>query len=119
MFVTLCATWHTAAMWGLAAEGGSTDSTALNPLVFDPDLAIFTAIVFLLLLVVLSLFAWKPLMAGLDAREKSIADMIDQAKRRSEEAGLKLQQYEQRLAAAAAEAQGMVEKARRDAQASG
>ncbi len=116
---TLCATWHTTALWGVASEGGSGDPNALNPLTFNPDLAIFTGIVFLLLLVVLTLFAWKPLMAGLDQREKSIADMIDEAKRGSEEAGRKLQEYEQKLADAAAEAQVIVDKARRDAHTAG
>ncbi len=116
---TLCATWHATALAGFAAEGGGSDPKALNPLTFNPDLAIFTGIVFLLLLVVLTLFAWKPLMAGLDQREKSIANMIEEAKRGSEAAGRKLQEYERKLADAAVEAQGLVEQARRDAHAAG
>ena len=35
-----------------------------NPLVFDPDLAIFTAVVFLILLFVLGRWAWPQISAG-------------------------------------------------------
>ncbi len=108
--------------WGMmpaCASGGGAGSNATNPLTIDPDLAIVTAIIFLCLLGVLSVFAWKPLMAALDQREQSIADMIDNAKRGAEEAAKKLGQYEQKLAAAAVEAQEIVEKARRDATTAG
>ena len=109
--------WQAGLLPALASE--SADPNATNPLTIDPDLAIFTGIIFLCLLVVLYVLAWKPLMAGLDQRERSIADMIDDAKRGSEEAAKKLEQYEQKLAAAAVEAQEIVEKARRDAHTAG
>ena len=97
-----------------AAEGGNT-----NPLSINPDLAIFTAIIFVLLLVVLGRFAWRPLMDGLDTREKAINDMIETAKRGTEEAEKKLQLYEQKLAAAATEAHELVNQARKDAESAG
>ena len=43
---------------------------------FDPDLAVFSAIVFLLLLAVLGKFAWPTITAALDERERKIADNI-------------------------------------------
>ncbi len=119
MVVTLLATWQATALSVFAMEGESADPKALNPLTINPDLAIFTGIVFIGLLLVLTIFAWKPLMAGLDQREKSIIDMIDEAKQRSDEAGKRLQEYEQKLAQAATDAQGIVEQARRDAQTAG
>lgn len=92
---------------------------ATNPLTADPDLAVFTFIIFVLLLGVLYLLAWKPLTTGLELRERSIADMIDQAKRDNEAAGKKLEEYEQKLAAAAVEAREVMDQARRDAEKTG
>ena len=47
-----------------------------NPLSFDPDLALWTLGVFVLLLLILKKFAWGPIVAGLDKREHKIADDI-------------------------------------------
>jgi F-type H+-transporting ATPase subunit b len=81
------------------------------------DSAIATMLVFLCLLALLSKFAWRPVMALLEARERSIAAMIDDAKRSSEQAAEQLRQYEARLAAAADEARGIVDQARKEAEA--
>src|SRR5437870_13521471 len=47
-----------------------------NPLAVDPDLAIWTAVVFLLLLLVLGKFAWPQITEALEERERKIADNI-------------------------------------------
>jgi len=52
----------------------------------DPGLTIWTAITFLILLVVLSKYAFGPIVKMLDERERTIRDAIDQAKREREEA---------------------------------
>ena len=95
--------------WGLfpatiamAAEDGGAVNT--NPLSFDPDLALFTALVFVCLLLVLWKFAWGPIMSGLAAREEGIAANIDQAKQDAEAAAEKKIAEEKAKAAAAAEA---------------
>ena len=50
-------------------------SSEQNPLVqLDPGLFIWTILTFLLLLMVLAKFAWKPLLEMLDERQKSIDD---------------------------------------------
>jgi F-type H+-transporting ATPase subunit b len=85
------------------------------PLPFDPDLAIFTAVVFLLLLAVLTKFAWRPIVEGLNKRERSIADQIDEAHKAADKANESLRQYEARLAAAEEEVRQMLAAARRDA----
>ena len=90
-----------------------------NPIAFKTDMAIFTFVVFLLILAVLTKFAWGPIAHGLEAREKSIADKIEQARIAAEQATAQLQQYEAKLAAATAEAQLIVAKARQDADAAG
>ena len=118
MVIVLLGTWQ-AGLLPLLAADVEESNRAVNPLTVDPDLAIFTAVVFLLLLAFLTKFAWRPLMAGLDERERSIAQMIEEAKRGSEQAAEKLRQYEEKLQAASAETQEILVQARRDAHAAG
>jgi len=82
----------------LLAESGGHGGP--NALAFPIDLAIYTLIIFGLLLVVLGKYAWKPIVEGLDAREKSISDSIESAAKAKEEADSKLKQYEEKLAGA-------------------
>lgn len=83
---------------------------------FKSDLAIYTFIVFLLLLLVLLKFAWNPISKALDERERSIADHIAAAEAKHEEAKQLLAGYEQKLAGAADEVRQLLEEARRDAE---
>jgi F-type H+-transporting ATPase subunit b len=56
-----------------------------NPLVqVDPGLAIWTIVTFLALMALLTKFAWKPLLAALEARQKTIAKALDDAQRAKE-----------------------------------
>lgn len=87
-----------------------------NPLAIDPDLAIWTGVVFVLLFLVLSKFAWPQISAALLLREKNIADTIAAAEAKNAEAKKLLEQYELRLAAAAGEVRELMEEARRDAE---
>jgi F-type H+-transporting ATPase subunit b len=53
-----------------------------NPLVTpDPGLFIWTIITFLVLVALLAKFAWRPLLAALDRREKLIARAIDDSEK--------------------------------------
>jgi F-type H+-transporting ATPase subunit b len=81
------------------------------------DMALCTFAVFVLLLALMRIFAWGPIMDGLEKREKSIAARIEDAERSAQEAAEKLQEYETKLAGAADEGAQIVEKARRDAEA--
>ncbi len=98
-----------------AAEHGAEHYVNTNPLSFDPDLALCTLIVFVLLMAVLGKFAWKPITAALDAREKRIADDIAAALRGNEQAKDLLKQYEARLTAAQEEVRGIIEEGRKHA----
>ena len=100
-----------------AENHGDEAEPNLNPLAFDPDLALFTGLVFLLLLLILWKFAWGPILAGLAAREDGIAANIDQAQQDAEAAAAKLQEYEAQLTAATEEARTIMAKAQVDAQA--
>ncbi len=87
-----------------------------DPSEWKSDLAISTLVVFVCLLALLSKFAWRPVMDGLEAREAAIAAKIEEAKRSAEKAAEQLRQYEARLAAATEEARGILDQARRDAE---
>jgi F-type H+-transporting ATPase subunit b len=97
---------------GAFAAGGGEP----NPMAVNPDLAVVTAIVFLVLLAVLGKFAWRPIMDGLKKREDSIAEEIAAAERSNEKAQQLLADYESRLAAAAEEVRSLIQQGRRDAE---
>lgn len=59
---------------------------ALNPLVSpDPGLFIWSTVAFVLLFLLLSKFAWKPIVKALDERERSIEDALSKAELAKEE----------------------------------
>jgi F-type H+-transporting ATPase subunit b len=89
-------------------------SSEAKPLEFKSDLAIWTAVVFLVLLGVLWKFAWKPIAEGLDKREKQIADQIAESERNNRDARQLLADYQQKLAASQGEVRGILDQARRD-----
>ena len=105
-----------AAVPALAAEHGSGDINPLGPSAWKMDLALWTAVVFVCLMLILAKFAWKPLAQALDKREHGIADQIAQAEAANEQAKQLLAQYEQKLVAARDEVRGIVEQGRRDAE---
>jgi len=111
--------WQCGPLVAWASEAAGASNNSVNPLTIDPDLAWFTLVVFVLLLLVLTKFAWKPLMTGLEQRERTIANMIDEAKRNNEEAAARLQDYERKLSEAATEAHEVIVQARRDGVAAG
>jgi F-type H+-transporting ATPase subunit b len=87
-----------------------------DPSEFKSDLAIWTFVVFMCLLLVLLFFAWRPIMEGLEKREQSIAAMIDEAKAGAEQAAAQLREYEAKLAAAGDEVREVLAQAQRDAE---
>jgi F-type H+-transporting ATPase subunit b len=87
-----------------------------NPADWRNDLAIYSLVVFLLLMAILTKFAWKPISDALDKREASVADNIAKAQRAADEAKVMIAQYQAQLAGAADQVRGMLEEARRDAE---
>jgi F-type H+-transporting ATPase subunit b len=103
----------------LAAESAQDESAALNP--FSPsalqgDLALWTLVVFLVLVAVLWRYAWGPLSAALDKRERGIADQIAEAEAANQKAKDILASYEQKLVEAKDEVRGILDQGRRDAE---
>jgi F-type H+-transporting ATPase subunit b len=116
--------WIAPGTVAIGSEGGGDASGGLSPIPLtfkeiQGDLAIWTAVVFLVLLAVLWKFAWGPIRAGLEKREQGIADQISQAEQSHRKAQQLLDQYEQRLAASKDEVRGILDKGRRDAEALG
>jgi F-type H+-transporting ATPase subunit b len=95
---------------------GNASSTLLSPADLKFDLAIYTVIVFLLLLAGLYKFAWGPISRGLEKREQGIANKIDEANLAATQAAEKLREYEARLATATEEARTIIQQAHQDAQ---
>jgi F-type H+-transporting ATPase subunit b len=79
----------------------------------NPGLTLWTAITFLLLIGVLGKYAFGPIVKMLDARERTIRDAIDEAKRERAEAEKLLAQQKDALLKAQREA---AEIAKRNAQ---
>ncbi len=73
----------------LASESAPAGEVDMNPFslsAWKTDLALWTAVVFLCLLLILTKFAWGPLAAALDKRERNIADQIAQAEAANQKA---------------------------------
>ena len=104
---------HTA---GVAESTPAAEESHPNPLEFKTDLALWTFVIFIVLLLVLKKFAWKPISESLDRRERHIAENIAAAQRAQDDAKKMLADYERKLAGAADEVRAMLEEARRDAE---
>ena len=92
------------------AAGGGQDTTPL----FTVNLgtSVWTAIVFLMLLGILWKFAWGPLLAAVDAREKGIQDSLEEAAARNAEAERLLEEHRQQLADARRQASEVLSDAK-------
>lgn len=80
------------------------------------DLGIWTCIIFVLLLLVLSKYAWGPMLEGLRKRELAIAEALAESRKAREEAAKLRDQLQAQMKEAAEQARATVEEARRDAQ---
>ncbi len=97
---------------------GEGDAHSGGPSLFTGDLGniFWTLITFVFVLVVLGKFAWGPILSALKQREDFIRDSLATAKKDREAAEARLKEYEEKLATARAEATGIVEEGRRDAE---
>ena len=88
-----------------------------NPLVtVDPGLYIWTIVTFGVLVLLLRKFAWGPLLAALDRREKMIAGAVDDARKAREELERVKQDSAKVLAEARKDAESIVARTRADAE---
>ncbi len=96
----------------VASEGGGGGSSLFAG---DVGNALWTLVIFLLVVWVLGRFAWGPLLAALQSRERFIRESLEEAKKDREEAAAQLTLHEERMAEARAEATAIVEEGKRDA----
>jgi F-type H+-transporting ATPase subunit b len=98
------------------AEGHSAPGGTPNFLEFKPELALATLIVFVLLLIVLRIFAWGPLMKALHDREHNLEHTLLETERARDEAAELLKQHKAQLDQAQAQVRAMLDEARQHAQ---
>ncbi|MBY0490888.1 MAG: F0F1 ATP synthase subunit B [Gemmatimonadaceae bacterium] len=96
-----------------ASEGGESGGGLLDPKV---GVMFWTLIIFVLLFTVLAKFAFKPLFAAVEAREKALEDAIEGAKRDRAETEQLLAQQRAQLEAARNDAQQIIAESRATAE---
>ena len=86
---------------GEHAAGGGLMSLQLN-------LMFWTLLIFVILYIILSKFAFGPITAAVEAREKALEEAIEAAKRDREQAAKLLQEHQAQIDAARGEAQKII-----------
>jgi len=97
-----------------AAEGDSGGSFLVSP---GLGLMIWTLVLFLITMYVLSKFAFPRIREALEKRAKAVNDEIEAARKQREEADELLQEYRQRLTEAREQADDIAARARKAAEA--
>ena len=88
----------------------------MNPLVQpDPGLFIWTILTFLVLLALLTRFAWRPLLKALESRQEMIRKSLDNARQGKEDLERLHQESAQVIRKAHAAAEAIVSQSRSDA----
>jgi F-type H+-transporting ATPase subunit b len=99
---------------GKAGEGEETHKP--DPFGRALDLGIYTVIVFLVLLFILTRFAWKPILHGLEERERNIASAVEESRKAREEAVQLRHDLEEVRQKGYAEINALIQTAREDAE---
>lgn len=103
--------------WGADAQGsGGHGEHKAELLHWDVGAALWSIAVFVILLLILRVAAWKPILNALNNREKFITDSLAEAKHEREEAQKLLAQYSAKIDKAKLDASAIVEEGRRDAE---
>ncbi|MGH7222467.1 MAG: F0F1 ATP synthase subunit B [Gemmataceae bacterium] len=80
------------------------------------DLAIWTLVVFGVMLFILAKYAWTPMLTGLQRREKSIQSALDEAQTARDEAARLRNEFEEQMRKANDQARNILDEARRAAE---
>lgn len=102
-----------------AKEGGGDEhhqKKADDILTLKADTAVWTCVVFFLLLFILTKFAWAPILEGLKAREANITNVMEEAKKLRAENQADHAKFQAELKEAYAKIPAMMEVARKDAE---
>jgi len=90
-----------------------------NIMEVQAPLAIWTLVVFLLLMAVLGRYAWKPLMKALHEREAHLENVLLDTERARNEAEAQAAEHRRQLGQAADEVRALIEQARKEAAVAG
>lgn len=112
-FVALPVFAESPAAHGDDAHGGHEKPALMH---WDFGAALWSIAVFVVLLIILRVAAWKPILTGLTERETFIRKSLDDAKREREESERLLKEYQTKLEEAHTQAAAVVEESRRDAE---
>jgi len=82
----------------------------------NPGVSIWTIVIFVILLIVLKKFAWKPILSMLETRENKIRDSLETADQIKTEALQSLNEYKGLMGEAKNEHARILQKAERDAE---
>lgn len=96
-----------------SSEGGAGGAALLTPQI---GTIFWTFLTFIALVFLLGRFAWKPLLGAIDAREQSIRDSFEQARKDREQAESLVGEHRELLTAARRERADAVEQGKRDAE---
>jgi F-type H+-transporting ATPase subunit b len=80
----------------------------------DTGLMFWTVVTFLLLVLVLTKTAWRPILEGLEKREKKIKSDLERAEQANRDAEALRQRYESQLADAQKNIQDLISRAKAD-----
>jgi F-type H+-transporting ATPase subunit b len=111
--ILVAASFSFCAVAALAAEESSPppgEGSQIPPT--DWGLQIWTLVSFVVLLVLLSKFAFKPIAQALDRRSEAIRKSIEEAEKQRTEAKKLMEDYQKQLAEARAEASKIIDEAR-------
>jgi F-type H+-transporting ATPase subunit b len=88
----------------------------LTPFAGNVGNAVWTLVIFVIVVLVLGKFAWGPVLSLLQQREEFIHRSLSDAKRDRDEAETRLKEYAAKLQSAQREAVAILEEARRDSE---
>ena len=94
----------------------AAEETTLSPFAGNVGNALWTLVIFVIVVLILGKFAWGPILSLLKQREDFIHKSLSDAKRDRDDAEARLREYGTRLQSAQAEAVSIIEEARRDSE---
>src|SRR6476469_827879 len=100
----------------LAAAPLRAEEAVLSPFAGNLGNALWTLVIFAIVVIVLGKFAWGPVLALLQQREEFIHRSLSDAKRDRDEAEARLKEYAAKLQSAHGEASRILDEARREAE---
>jgi F-type H+-transporting ATPase subunit b len=101
----------------MAKREGVEPEPPINPVEPKLGLMVWTVVVFVLLLAILTRFAWKPLLAALHSREQHLEHVLLETERARNESESNLAEHRKLMTRAGDEVRAILDKARQEAQA--